>query len=188
MNNSIPEPNQDIPEGKPPVWAILFAFAVLLIFLGFVGWGLMHAQQGPIVVGQKAPDFQLITFSGEEFRKADLEGKIVVINFWASWCSPCENEAPFLENAWQEFSKTNDVQFIGVDYVDTEPEALDFIAKLGISYPNGADTGTKISDAYRITGVPETFVLDQSGTITYIQIGPFTDADELIEVISQLRK
>ena len=188
MNKPPTELSSTSQENKPPVGVIIISFSILLIFLGFVGWGLFRSQQGPIVVGQPAPDFLLTSFSGEIFSKDALEGKIVVLNFWASWCSPCKNEAPFLEKAWQQFYASDDIIILGIDYVDTETEALDFIAKLGISYPNGADRGTSISEAYRISGVPETFIIDQSGNIAYIQIGPFTQADELINIIHQLRE
>ncbi len=111
-----------------------------------------------------APDFTLTTFNGEQFRLSDQRGKVVVINFWASWCIPCRDEAPALQATWERY-KDKDVLFVGVDYADTDDNALAFIKEFGITYPNGPDVGIKIFTAYRVQGVPETFVIDQQGNV-----------------------
>jgi cytochrome c biogenesis protein CcmG/thiol:disulfide interchange protein DsbE len=148
--------------------------------------GLMRSQQGQVNVGEPAPDFELITFSGETYRLADMKGSVVVINFWASWCESCKPEARDLEEAYQIYKTRGDVLFLGVDYVDTEPEALAYLEEFGITYPNGPDLRTEISQAYRIRGVPETFVVDQQGVISHLQIGPFRSLQEILAVIDPL--
>lgn len=111
-----------------------------------------------------APDFSLTTFNGAQFRLSDQRGKVVVINFWASWCIPCRTEAPALQATWEHY-KEKGVLFIGVDYADTDDNALAFIKEFGITYLNGPDVGIKIFSAYRVQGVPETFVIDQQGNV-----------------------
>ena len=96
---------------------------------------------------------------------------MVVINFWASWCPPCRDEAAYLESTWRAYQDKG-VVFLGVDYVDTEVEALEYIAEFDITYPNGPDIGTLISQAYRIQGVPETFYVAKDGTLRGVKIGP----------------
>lgn len=76
--------------------------------------------------------------------------------------------------------------FLGVDYVDTEPEALAYLDEFGITYPNGPDLKTKISQAYRIRGVPETFIIDKNGIIAHLQIGPFRSLAEILAIIDPL--
>ena len=76
--------------------------------------------------------------------------------------------------------------FLGVDYVDTEPEALAYLDEFGITYPNGPDLRTKISQAYRIRGVPETFVIDQQGIIRHVQIGPYLSLQDIKSSIDPL--
>ena len=127
-----------------PAWVIVAAFAVLIGFLALIAWGLHRNQAGPIAIGQKVPGFSLTTFDGQMLKTADYSGKVLVINFWASWCQPCEQEAPALEQAWQVYKSGGQVVFLGVDYVDTEPQALAFMKKFDVSYPNGPDLRTVI--------------------------------------------
>jgi len=78
------------------------------------------------------------------------------------------------------------VSFIGADYVDTEPEARAYLEKFGITYPNGPDLGTKVSQLFRIKGVPETYFLDQDGVLRHVQVGPFTSVDEIKAIIDPM--
>lgn len=169
-----------LPWGRILVWAGLLALLVILAL------GLLRTQQGPVAVGQKVPDFSLTTFSGEQINLSDLSGKVVVLNFWASWCKPCEQEAADLEAAWRDYQPGGQVVFLGVDYVDTEPEALAYLEKFDITYPNGPDLGTRISQAFRIKGVPETYIIDQQGVLQNVQISPFLSLGHIKSMIDPL--
>jgi cytochrome c biogenesis protein CcmG/thiol:disulfide interchange protein DsbE len=169
---------------RVPVWAAGLAFAILVAFLVLVGLGLGRAQSGPITVGEKVPGFSLTTFDGQKIDTADLSGKVIVVNFWASWCKPCEQEAYELEETYQSYKAGGQVVFLGVDYVDTEPEALAFINKFGLTYFNGPDLGTKISQMFRIQGVPETYIIDPAGKLVYVKKGPFLSTAEIQSVIA----
>ncbi len=156
--------------GETSPWARFLVYGSVLALLALLGWGLVRVQAGPKADGP-APDFTLSTFDGPEIRLSDLRGQVVVINFWASWCPPCKEEAPYLEQSWRDY-RGRGVMFLGVDYVDTEPEALAYIGEFDITYPNGPDIGTRISQAYRIQGVPETFFVAKDGTLRGVKIGP----------------
>jgi cytochrome c biogenesis protein CcmG/thiol:disulfide interchange protein DsbE len=157
-----------------------------------VGWGLKRARQGTVQPGDQVPDFGIVLYSGYEYNGqskvtiSDLRGRVVFINFWASWCKPCEQEAPALEQAWEYYRPTGKVVFLGVDYVDTESPARAFLMKFNNTYPNGPDIGTKISQIFRIKGVPETYIINSNGIIRYVKIGPFLNADEIRAVIDPI--
>ncbi len=144
---------------------IIFGAAIILVvaIIALLAYGLSLRNAPPMAAGA-APDFTLTTFDGQTYNLAQLKGKPVVINFWASWCVPCRDEAPALERAWEKY-KDQGLVILGVDYVDTEPEAKKFIADFKQTYPNGADLGTRISQAYRITGVPETYFIAKDGKL-----------------------
>ncbi|MFQ5859393.1 MAG: TlpA family protein disulfide reductase [Anaerolineae bacterium] len=142
------------------------ALLVIMALLFLLAVGLRRAGGGP-EVGQPAPDFTLELYAGGELTLSELRGKVVVINFWASWCDPCRDEAPDLERIWREY-KDRGVVFIGVDYVDVETDARDYLAEFDVTYPNGYDNAQRISRAYRIRGVPETFFVDKNGNIAPI--------------------
>lgn len=167
-------------------WGRIFAWIAVIGILIILAVGLLRSQQGSVNVGQKIPDFALTTFDGQNIRSADLRGKVLVINFWASWCKPCEQEAADLEAAWRFYQGRGDVVFLGVNYVDTEPEARAYLQKFEITYPNGPDLGTRISQAFRIRGVPETYIVDQQSILQFVQIGPFRSLTQIKAVIDPL--
>jgi cytochrome c biogenesis protein CcmG/thiol:disulfide interchange protein DsbE len=117
--------------------------------------------------GGEAPGFRLVTFDGDAYSSSDLKGKVVVVNFWASWCETCEDEAADLEAVWQDY-RDRGVVVLGVDYVDTESAAHEYLEQYGITYPNGPDVGGAISRAYGVSGVPETVVIAPDGTVAGI--------------------
>jgi cytochrome c biogenesis protein CcmG, thiol:disulfide interchange protein DsbE len=176
----IPIPQERTPS-KGRITGFLLAFIPLMGLLVLTGWGLLKAQQGPVSQGL-APDFSLNSFEGPVITLSDLRGQVVVINFWASWCPPCREEAAYLEQTWRKY-KDQGVVFIGVDYIDTEPEALAYIKEFDITYLNGPDLGTRISQAYNIQGVPETFFVTKGGKLREPFIGPLSPPilDDLIE-------
>lgn len=176
---------QDTPSSPPtaspvrrPRWGVVVVWVSLLGLLALLGTGLIRSQQGPINVGSRIPDFSLTTFDGQTYNTADLRGQVILINFWASWCEPCEEEAAELEQAYQGY-RDRGVVFLGVNYVDTQPEALAYLDRFGITYANGPDLGTEISQAFRMRGVPETYIVDRQGILVSRKIGPYSSVSEI---------
>ena len=182
------------PRRGVPVWAQIIVWVFLVGLLAIVAMGLNRAQQGTVQPGQKIDNFKLPLYSGyeldgrSEIDLEDLRGKVVVINFWASWCKPCEQEAAELQQAWTEYESTGEVVFLGIDYVDTETDARVYMKKFGISFPNGPDLATRISQYFRIKGVPETYFIDRDGVLQFVQVGPFTSIDQIRAQIDPLLK
>jgi len=179
------ETTEVAPRRGVATWVQIVIIAGLIGLLVLVGVTLRKRQQGSVQPGDTIPNFTIPLFAGyqydgqAQFNLQDYRGKVVVINFWASWCKPCEQEAAELQAAWEQYRPTGQVVFLGVDYVDTEPEARVYLQKYGITYPNGPDMATRVSQLFRTTGVPETYFIDKNGVLRFAQIGPFTSLGEI---------
>ena len=115
-------------------------------------------------VGEPAPDFSLTTLDGKELRLSDFEGTPVVLNFWASWCTPCREEFPLLKHAYAQGAGA--WQLIGVDTQDLiESDGRDFAKEQRANWPNGYDADGEVKKGYGVTGLPETFFIDADGII-----------------------
>ena len=172
--------------GKRISFGALAAWIGIFALLGLLAVGMLRNQEGPVTVGETVPDFTLTTFDGEQISLKELEDKVVVLNFWASWCKPCEEEAADLETAWRIYEPRGDVVFLGVDYVDTETEAMVYLEKFDITYPNGPDLRTEISQTFRIRGVPETYIIGKDGRLAAFKISPFISLAEIQSMIDPL--
>jgi len=150
-------------------WIIVAAAVGFVLILGY---GLR--AQSVSIIGAPAPDFTLSLFDGGKLSLADRRGSVVVVNFWASWCVPCRDEAPALKRVWLEYENKG-VVFVGVNFKDATAKATAFIEEFDITYPNGPDPYNRISKAYHITGVPETFLIAQDGRLAEWYIGPITE-------------
>jgi len=165
---------------------------VMVVFVAFLAARLFSVNQTQPSSGS-APDFTLRLYEGYDgglgqssIKLSDLRGKVVLINFWASWCIPCREEAPELEAAYRQYRERG-VVFLGIDWVDIETDALNYLKSFDITYANGPDIGTRIGPQYRITGVPETFIVDREGNIQFFKVSPVKQA-ELAAVFERLLK
>ena len=128
------------------------------------------------LVGRPASAFTLTAFDGAPVTLGALRGKVVVLNFWASWCNPaCYEEAPVLERAWRTYRERG-VVVVGVDMQDTPEAARDFIQRFELSFLNAPDPQGKVAVEYGVYGVPETFFVARDGTIRAKHVGALTDA------------
>ncbi|MBI5953544.1 MAG: redoxin domain-containing protein [Chloroflexi bacterium] len=176
-----------------PLWAQIVIWAALIGLLVLVGFGLMRAQNPMLKEGEPVPDFELVFYEGYEYngvekmKLSDLRGKIVIVNIWASWCKPCEQEAPELEEAWQFYKDGGDVVLIGVDYVDTPAGAQGYLTKFDITFPNAPDLKSNISSILNLKmGVPETYFIDREGVLRHVKVGPFMSVNEIKSVVDSI--
>lgn len=174
--------SEDAPSGTPqragigPLLAGVGGLAVVLVaFLLYVG---PEPPTAPIQVGRPAPDFSLPSLSGEPVSLESLRGKVVYVNFWATWCVPCRDEAPALQRLYHELHAD------GFEIVAPTIDAAGDLAKIeafrdefGIEFPILRDIERTAYQSYGATGVPETYLIDQDGRIAEAYIGP-RDWDE----------
>jgi len=153
--------------------------------------GLRKAQNPMAQIGKPAPEMSFQFFDGYAYENnaqlslADLRGKVVILNVWASWCKPCEQEAPELQKFWEMY-KDRGVVLLGVDYVDTPTGAFTYLKKFKITFPNAPDLQSAISSKLnRKMGVPETYFIDREGVLRYVQVGPFNSIEDIQTILAE---
>jgi cytochrome c biogenesis protein CcmG/thiol:disulfide interchange protein DsbE len=155
-------------------WAIPLAVVPLLFLLAY-GFRTDPREIPSPLVGKPAAPFTLTTFDGEPISLESLRGKVVVLNFWASWCYPaCYEEAPVLERAWREY-RDRSVMLVGINIQDKEEPARKFLQQFGHTFPNAPDPQGRVSVDYGVYGVPETFFIDRAGRVRAKHVGAVTE-------------
>lgn len=161
--------------------SILAAVAVLALVLALQ---LSERNRGRPLSGP-APDFELRLFDGTEIALADFRGDVVLLNFWASWCPPCRDEAVDLQALYEDYREAGFI-IIGVNMLESSPQkALDFMEEFGVTYPNGEDIEQRVTNLYRVEGPPESFLIDQAGKVRQFYIGSI-DYDRVSGAIEAL--
>lgn len=161
----------------PIAAAVGAAGLIALLVFGLTTTGNDTSIDNAVAHGRfpRAPQRSLPLLQGAGQRTlADYRGRIVVLNFWASWCVPCRAEAPLLENAQRQLGAAGTV--LGVTYRDTTPDSLAFMRQYGITYPSVRDVDGKLADSYGTKALPETFVIDRNSHIVDVSRGEVSQA------------
>jgi cytochrome c biogenesis protein CcmG/thiol:disulfide interchange protein DsbE len=163
-------------------------FIAVLAVVGLLAYGLISKGGANIAVGETAPDGALPRLVGNGTGSlADYRGQWVLVNFWASWCIPCRDEAPLLER-FQRRHGDRAFTVLGIDSRDLSGDGRDFVDQYGLSYPQLRDgDGRERRDAYGMTGFPENFLIDPQGKVALIHRGPVTETylrDEVAPLIA----
>jgi len=156
---------------KPKSHSFLLAFLISSLLL-LTGCG--DNTTTPKGTMEAAPDFNITLFDGGNLQLSAQKGKVVVINFFASWCVSCGEETPFIEKASHKYAPQT-VVFLAIAVDDTEKKAKAFTKKMGLTIPAGLDKTGKIKDDYGIYGMPTTFFIDKNGKISYFHAGVVTE-------------
>ena len=173
----------------PSRMVVVLAAAAILAVMFLVVW-LQSSKYEPLVVGKVAPDFQLPDLADKQLRLSDYRGKVVFLNFWATWCKPCREEMPSMEVLYKNFEKDGLVILaVSIDRVTTKNEIPPFVKGLNLTFPVLVDSWGQTDKRYKLMGVPETYIIDQQGILREKIIGPrdWTRLDNL-KMLTQLLK
>jgi len=182
-------------------WIIVGSAVPVLAFFALLAWASVKSGGNPGGLGvnnefgqvtvntEAARDFTLELLSGPlpddtTVTLAQLRGKVVLLDFWASWCGPCRIEAPTLAQVYQEYREKN-VEFIGIDIWDGRQDALNHIERFGVPYPNGIDSNGTIAIDYGVKGIPEKIFISREGIVAKKFVGPIS-AQALRSVLDEL--
>ena len=165
------------------------AVVAILAFLALLAWGTLNrssvtGRSGITRVQKPAPDFELPRFDGGDIVLSEHIGRPIVINFWASWCPPCRDEAVLLESLWRTY-QGDEVLLVGIDVQDEEQNARAFLREFDITYPNGADVDGHITIDYGVIGLPVTFFVNRQGIVDRRWVGAIREA-ELVAWVDDL--
>lgn len=143
----------------------------VLILLG-IGFRFNPHAVPSVLPGKAAPECDLRTLEGEGVALTDFRGTPVLINFWSTWCVPCEQEHDLLQHAAEHYGER--AQFLGVVYQDQEAAVRRYVERKGSTYPQMMDPGSRCSIDYGVSGVPESFFIDARGVVTHKKTGPLS--------------
>ncbi|MEZ4863369.1 MAG: TlpA disulfide reductase family protein [Caldilineaceae bacterium] len=169
-------------------WHVIFVLTLLF------GGGWVWANRLPVAaqpdvrtpqpaVDHPAPDFILTTLAGDEFNLSENLGQPVVLNFWATWCGPCQRELPTLQAAAERYGAR--VKIIGIDQGEESQVVQDFVDQFNLTYPIPLDPATNVGEQYQVRGLPTTYFIDPDGTIRQIWMGEMNSIT-LAEGVAQL--
>ena len=164
-------------------WILLAAVIPVGAFFSLLAWASIKSDGNPGRLGinrnfgevrlqkKAAGEFSLETLEKRTISLSGLRGKVVMIDFWASWCPPCRQEAAGLAEVYREYAG-RPVEFIGIDIWDRDEDALQHIKRYNIAYPNGVDRRGNITVDYGVRGIPEKFFIDREGFLVKKSVGP----------------
>lgn len=142
--------------------------AAVVLVAGLVGC----QRRSPALVGQKAPEFSLADLKGNAVRLANLKGRVVFVNVWATWCEPCRQEMPSMQALYQKLAGP-DFEMLAVSADQSKRDVIErFVDLYHLSFPVLPDPELQVAGRYRVTGYPETFIIDRNGVVVAHEIGP----------------
>jgi len=192
IEKSIANPAPQVKSVSPARRQLLVALVgVVILSLAFGVVWLQSSKYEPLVVGMSAPDFSLPDLQGKKQQLSDYRGKVVFLNFWATWCKPCKEEMPSMQVLWENLKKEDFVMLaVSMDRVTTTKDIPPFVENLKLTFPIFTDSWGQTDKRYKLMGVPETYIIDQGGVLREKVIGPrdWTKPESVETIVQLLQK
>lgn len=156
---------------------LLLRSVILILLIGAIGYTLysnFFVSKEKVKVGSTAPDFQLVDLEGNQHKLSDYKGKGVFLNFWGTWCEPCEREMPYMENQY-EYYKTQGVEVLAVNIAESNIAVQSFVDRHDLSFPVVLDKDRQVLNAYGVGPLPTTFLISPEGKVVHITSGSLTE-------------
>ena len=169
---------------------VIILTAVVILALAFGVVWMQSSKYEPLTVGKPAPDFSLPDLNDKTVRLSDYRGKVVFLNFWATWCKPCREEMPSMEVLHKNFERDGFVVLaVSIDRVTTKKDIPPFVNSMNLTFPILVDSWGQTDKRYKLMGVPETYIIDQEGILREKVIGPrdWTVLDNLKNITALLK-
>ncbi len=164
-------------------------FKTLLLGTFFTVFAATSLASSNSMIGKPAPDFALKSSTGQNLRLSEYRGEVVMINFWATWCGPCRQEMPLLDDLYNRYERVG-FKLLGVNIDDDSRRAMDMMAELGVNFPVLFDATKDVSKLYEVNAMPVTVILDREGNVRHVHQGykPGYEEKYLNEVRALLRE
>ncbi|MBO1514725.1 thiol-disulfide oxidoreductase ResA [Metabacillus bambusae] len=156
---------------------LLMRSIILILLIGALGYTLYSnfiVSKEKVKVGSEAPDFILTDLEGKQHQLSDYKGKGVFLNFWGTWCEPCEREMPYMDNQY-EYYKTQGVEVLAVNIAESNVAVQSFVDKHDLSFPVVLDKDRQVLNAYGVGPLPTTFLINPEGEVVHITSGSLTE-------------
>ena len=156
---------------------LLMRSIILILLIGALGYTLYSnfiVSKEKVKVGSEAPDFVLTDLEGKQHQLSDYKGKGVFLNFWGTWCEPCEREMPYMDNQY-EYYKTQGVEVLAVNIAESNVAVQSFVDKHDLSFPVILDKDRQVLNAYGVGPLPTTFLINPEGEVVHITSGSLTE-------------
>ena len=175
---------------------VFLSFIIFFAFVSILVWGVIRSGNisSNLIVNKQmdeikldnilAKDFELFDLNGNAIKLSDYKGKLILLDFWSTWCPPCRTEAQLLESAWRVYGPL-EVMFVGVNIQDDELDGVAYLAEFEITYPNGRDVHGNITVDYGVIGLPVTFFVGRDGIVKRRWVGSISET-ELGDTIDEL--
>jgi len=164
---------------------VFLSFIIFFAFVSILVWGAIRSGNisSNLIVNEQmdeikldnilAKDFELFDLNGNAIKLSDYKGKLILLDFWSTWCPPCRIEAPELQKVYKEM-KDHNIEFIGIAVWDEEEKIKDFIKEFNVNYPNLVDANGRVAIDYGVRGVPEKYLINREGFLVSKIAGPIS--------------